>query len=101
MDGLHLLAAGVWLGGLIPLAMLLSWAGSTPEPFTLLSAKEATARFSRIGLVSVVTLLMTGLFNAWYLVGGIQRLLGSDYGHLLLAELDILIHMIGFGGRYC
>ena len=36
MDGLHLLAAGVWLGGLIPLVMLLSWAKSTREPSTLL-----------------------------------------------------------------
>src|SRR5262245_44363346 len=99
MDGLHLLAAGVWLGGLIPLAMLLSWAESTPEPFTLLSAKEATARFSRVGLVSVVTLLITGFFNAWYLVGEIPRLLGTDYGHLLLAKLAILIPLMGFASR--
>lgn len=99
VDGLHLLAAGVWLGGLIPLAMLLSWAGSTPEPSALLIAKEATARFSRVGFVSVVTLLMTGLFNAWYLVGEIPRLLGTDYGYLLLVKLAILVPLIGLASR--
>ncbi len=99
MDGLHLLAAGVWLGGLIPLAMLLSWAKSTREPSTLLIAQEATARFSRLGFVSVVTLLVTGLFNAWYLVGGIPPLLGTDYGYLLLAKLGILIPLIGLASR--
>ncbi len=82
------------MGGLIPLAMLLSWAKSTREPSTLLIAQESTARFSRLGFVSVVTLLVTGLFNAWYLVGGIPPLLGTDYGYLLLAKLGILIPLM-------
>ena len=99
MDGLHLLAAGVWLGGLIPLVMLLSWAKSTREPSTLLIAQQATARFSRVGFVSVATLLVTGLFNAWYLVGGIPPLLGTDYGYLLLAKLGILIPLMGLAAR--
>src|SRR4030095_13919892 len=99
MDGLHLLAAGVWLGGLIPLGVLVSWAKSKREPSTLLIAREATARFSRVGFVSVATLLVTGLFNAWYLVGGISPLLGTDYGYLLLAKLGILIPLMGLAAR--
>ena len=70
-DGLHLLAAGVWLGGLIPLALFFSWAKATRVASNLIIAQEATARFSRLGFASVVLLLITGLFNAWYLVGGI------------------------------
>jgi copper resistance protein D len=99
MDGIHLLAAGMWLGGLIPLAMLLGWAKSTRESSTLLIAQEATARFSRLGFVSVVVLLATGLFNAWYLVGGIPPLLGTDYGYLLIAKLGILIPLMGLASR--
>jgi copper resistance protein D len=99
MDGLHLLAAGVWLGGLIPLAMLLSWAKSTREPSTLIIAQEATARFSRLGFTSVAVLLVTGFFNAWYLVGGIPPLLGTNYGYLLLAKLGIFIPLIGLASR--
>ena len=99
MDGLHLLAAGVWLGGLIPLAMFFSWAKASREPSTLIIAQETTASFSRLGFVSVTVLLVTGLFNAWYLVGGVPALLGTDYGHLLLAKLGILIPLIGLASR--
>ena len=98
-DGLHLLAAGVWLGGLIPLAILFSWAKAAREPSILTIAQEATARFSRIGFASVTVLLVTGLLNAWYLVGGIPPLLGTDYGYLLLAKLGILIPLMGLASR--
>jgi putative copper export protein len=98
-DALHLLAAGVWLGGLIPLAILFSWAKSTRELSALIIAQEATARFSRLGFTSVALLLVTGLFNAWYLVGGIPPLLGTNYGYLLLAKLGILIPLMGLASR--
>ena len=99
MDGLHLLAAGVWLGGLIPLALFFSWAKAAREPSTLLIAQQATVRFSRLGLVSVAVLLVTGLFNAWVLIGGIPPLVGTNYGHLLLAKLAILIPLMGLASR--
>ena len=66
---------------------------------TLIIAQEATARFSRLGFASVVLLLVTGLFNAWYLVGGIPPLLGTTYGYLLLAKLGILIPLMGLASR--
>jgi putative copper export protein/mono/diheme cytochrome c family protein/peroxiredoxin len=99
MDGLHLLAAGVWLGGLIPLALFFSWAKPAREPSILSIAQDATARFSRLGFASVALLLVTGLFNAWYLVGGIPPLLGTTYGYLLLAKLGILIPLMGLASR--
>ena len=99
MDALHLLAAGVWLGGLIPLAMFLNWVKGTHGPSTLLIAQQATARFSRVGFVSVTVLVLTGLFNAWYLVGGIPPLLGTNYGYLLLAKLGILIPLMGLASK--
>ena len=98
MDALHLLAAGMWLGGLIPLFMLLNWVEATHGPSTLLIAHQATARFSRVGFVSVIVLVLTGLFNSWYLVGGIPPLVGTSYGYLLLAKLGILIPLMGLAG---
>jgi putative copper export protein/mono/diheme cytochrome c family protein/peroxiredoxin len=98
-DALHLLAAGVWVGGLIPLAVFFSWAKATREPSILIIAQKATARFSRLGYASVFLLLITGLFNAWYLVAGIPRLLGTTYGYLLLAKLGILIPLMGLASR--
>jgi copper resistance protein D len=81
-DGLHLLAAGVWLGGVLPLILLFYWIRKTDEPATLLIAQDATRRFSLIGIVSVVVLVLTGSFNASYLVNGFASLFGT---HIRLA----------------
>jgi putative copper export protein/mono/diheme cytochrome c family protein/peroxiredoxin len=99
MDALHLLAAGIWLGGLIPLFMFLNWVEATHGPSTLLIAEQATERFSRVGFVSVAVLILTGLFNSWYLVGSIPPLLGTNYGYLLLVKLGILIPLMGLASR--
>lgn len=94
-DTLHLLAAGVWLGGLCPLAVLLRWAHRSPDASWTAVAREATRRFSLLGLVSVCTLTLTGIVNGWFLVGGIPPLVGTPYGRLLLLKLALLLPLIG------
>src|SRR5215468_2994332 len=56
-DGAHLLAAGLWLGALVPLLYVLGRA-RTPGPsgWTALAA-AATQRFSTLGVVAITTLL--------------------------------------------
>ena len=46
-------------------------------------AQTATLRFSTLGILSVGTLLATGIVNSWYLVGSIPALTGTPYGRLL------------------
>lgn len=94
-DALHLLAVGVWLGGLCPLAVLLRWAGRSPDPSWTAVAREATRRFSLVGLGSVAVLVLTGLVNTWTLVGSVPRLVGTPYGRLLLLKLALLLPLIG------
>lgn len=95
-DVLHLIAAAAWVGGLLPLAVLLAAAsraaGSTATAATV--AATATARFSTLGVVSVGTLLMTGSINTWYLAGNIPALTETDYGHLLLLKIALFIAMV-------
>jgi putative copper resistance protein D len=86
-DMVHLLAAGAWLGALPGLVSLL---GST-QPLDV--AVQATRRFSLVGTASVSALVLTGLVNAWYLVGDAPALLGTDYGQLLLAKLALFAAM--------
>jgi putative copper resistance protein D len=93
-DGLHLLASGVWLGGLPYLVVLLSWAIRGSEPGTSALAAEATRRFSALAGVSVGVLLLTGLANAWNLVGSVPALLGTSYGRLLLAKVGLLLPLL-------
>jgi putative copper export protein/mono/diheme cytochrome c family protein len=91
-DALHLLAAGTWLGALYPLARLFTVA--MREAGWTDVARIATRRFSRLGIVSVATLLATGMVNGWFLVGGIPGLLGTPYGQILLVKLALFVAMV-------
>jgi putative copper resistance protein D len=93
-DSIHLLATGIWLGGLLPLAVLLARAAGCPDPGWTAVAREATRRFSLLGLVGVGSLVVTGFVNAWFLVGGLPPLVGTPYGWLLLAKLALLVPLV-------
>ena len=93
-DALHLLAAGMWIGALVPLALLLDWCRRNDTAWAVVVAQEATRRFSWLGIATVTTLLMTGLFNAWQLVGDIAPLVGTAYGRLLLIKLGLLLPLL-------
>lgn len=94
-DSIHLLATGVWLGGLLPLFLLLRWARKSLSPSSTTVAREATRRFSILGLVGVGTLILTGTVNSWMLVGAFPPLVGTRYGRLLLLKLSLLLPLVG------
>lgn len=94
-DSIHLLGAGIWLGGLLPLFILLGWARKSPDPSWVAIAQEATRRFSILGLLSVGSLTLTGMVNGWILVGNFPPLVGTRYGRLLLVKLSLLLPLIG------
>lgn len=86
-DAIHILAAGAWAGALPALVAMLTCAGRGERPERLAFAAAATQRFSALGIMCVSALLATGLVNAYYLVGSVAALLGSDYGRLLSWKL--------------
>src|SRR5271155_3043079 len=86
-DILHLLAAGMWLGMLAPLALLLAAARRLGEPGWAMIAHRATRRFTMLAALSVPVLLGGGLVNTWFLAGTVPALVGTDYGRLLLAKI--------------
>ena len=93
-DGAHLLAAGAWLGGLLPLAKLLVLARRSPSPVHVGDASIALARFSGMGYIAVSALAVSGLINSWFLVGSVSALTGSLYGQLLLTKLCLFAGML-------
>jgi putative copper resistance protein D len=93
-DVLHLVAAGAWLGGLLPLSLLFVLAIRQTDPSLASTLQMATRRFSTLGLLSVGTLLATGLVNTWMLAGSLPALLETDYGRLLLAKIALFVAMV-------
>lgn len=93
-DALHLLAVGVWLGGLGPLCLLLrassTEAGADARPFAVSAAES----FSQVSLVAVLAVAATGGWNSWNQVGGVPGLVGTRYGRLLLVKLGLFITIL-------
>ena len=96
-DGMHLLASGVWLGGLVPFACLLRQCRRNGDATSIAVAQEATRRFSNLALASVIMLIGTGIYNTWNLVGGFAPLFGTAYGKLLLIKLALLLPLVSIG----
>jgi copper resistance protein D len=97
-DFFHLIAAGLWLGGLIPLALLLAYLSHFREETWISIACDAGRRFSDLGIVAVGTLLVSGTINAWFLVGGMQNVIATNYGQLLLLKITLFVAMVGLAG---
>ena len=93
-DGLHVAAAGTWLGALLPLALLLRGASTGPGADARPYAVLAIRRFSALALVLMLLIVSTGLWNAWVEVGNVPALVGTRYGALLLVKVALLIPVL-------
>jgi putative copper resistance protein D len=93
-DALHLAAAAAWIGGLVPLALLLI-AGRRYHLLAWAALElELVRRFSLLGIVSVATLIVSGLINAWILVGSFAGLVVTLYGRILMLKLGVFAIMV-------
>jgi putative copper resistance protein D len=90
----HLLAAGLWLGGLVPLAWLLARARSPSGTAWISVAREVVPRFSQMGYAAVALLAATGALNTLLLVGSTQTLVGTPYGRLLGLKILLFLAMV-------
>jgi copper transport protein len=93
---LHFVAAGVWVGGLVVLLLLLRerLEGSNVPPVV-----EAR-RFSNLALVAVSVVAVTGALRAVNELGGIGNVIDGlhrAYGITLLAKVAVSLVLIGLG----
>jgi copper transport protein len=84
---LHLLAMAVWLGGLTALLTVLYRA-----PETLSGA--VVNRFSRLAFVSVVVLVVTGVYQSWRGLGSWSAFTSTAYGEVLVAKLVAVLLLL-------
>jgi copper transport protein len=97
MDGLHVFAASIWMGGLAALAF--GWISAGGEVGTSARLHLVLDRFSPLAVLSVLALLVSGVFASWLHVGAWNLLWTSTYGRLLLIKIG-LVAIIGALGAY-
>ena len=95
-DALHVLAAAAWIGGLVSLVLLLAAISRLPPLPGAVLAQDAARRFSTLGMLSAATLVLSGIVNAWILVGSFRALLVTEYGKILILKLVIFAFMLAF-----
>jgi copper transport protein len=92
-DLLHLTGISLWLGGL---TVLLVGVLRRRRPADLAAVLP---RYSKLALISVLTIASSGLILAWQLVGSVHALLTTSYGHLLLLKLGVLAVVLAAAQR--
>ncbi|MEW5957250.1 MAG: copper resistance protein CopC [Chloroflexota bacterium] len=91
VDALHLLAAGLWVGGL-PALLVGSLTLLRRDRAKLTVAAQAVWRpFSGLAVLSVGLLLATGLYSAGRQVASLDALLATLYGQVLAGKLGLML----------
>lgn len=99
LDALHLIAAGVWTGGLLALVLTYRAHGQLPKrarrPFLL----GAVRRFSKIAIGGLVVVSLTGTVAAIREVGSVDALTATSYGRVLLLKVAFVAAAVAVASR--
>lgn len=99
-DWLHLATAFTWAGGLGYIALVLypgfrSAGLSREEQRALLG--RAIPRFSRLAILSVVILAVTGTYNALVHTTDLGAFAASAYGQVLIVKIALFVFLMALG----
>lgn len=89
-DLLHLIAAAIWLGGLIVLALILWQMRGQQAKADAAALRVLVARFSAIATVAIFALTVTGIFSSFVQLRVFEQLWTTTYGWMLLAKLALV-----------
>lgn len=89
-DWVHLLAACLWLGGLIQLLAVV-W------PAAPGARRDAFLRFSRLAGVAMALVLLAGTYLSVVRLERLSDLWQTGYGQVLLAKIALVLVALGFG----
>ncbi|MCD2248281.1 copper resistance protein CopC [Listeria marthii] len=91
-DMLHMIAASVWVGGILVLLFVLPRTGK---------AREIWSRFAIVAIIAVASILVSGLLMAVMNIGQMANLFTTNYGKMLLFKIGLFLLMALLGlGHY-
>ena len=99
IDFVHIFGAGLWVGGLVVLAVVVQPLVRGREP---IAARQSVAaiirRYSIVALTGVTLAGTTGIFlTAWHAPTA-EALLGTLYGTVLTTKTGLVLFALGIGG---
>lgn len=97
LDWLHLLGTSLWVGGLLPLWLVLR---HVPAAERGLVARVLVPRFSRLAAIAVAILVVTGGYSALVHVRSLQALTVTTYGRTLLVKLLLVLPAVALGAYH-
>jgi copper transport protein len=90
-DVIHLVAAAVWLGGIVALVLAFRAIGDA-RPLAAM-----VRRFSDVALIAVVVVSATGVTMAWIILPSAGELTSTGYGLALLLKAALVVIVIALG----
>jgi copper transport protein len=98
---IHLLAVGVWVGGLGALVVVggMAWRKVGPDERSPL-LRQLIPRFSRLAIVAVAAVITTGIVNSLANLATISDLWNLTYGRVLLAKILVMLAALAFAVRH-
>lgn len=96
-DALHLLAAGVWVGGLLALAVALLPLMWRDKACFVALAHAGWGAFSPLAAVAVGLIVATGLYGVSRQVASVDALIGTLFGQTLMFKIGVVLAVGAFG----
>jgi copper transport protein len=90
LQWVHILAAGLWVGGLVALVLVISAVPSEGRGRHL-------ERFAVISIVCLIVIAVTGVLRSVAAIGSWQGLVTTVYGALVLAKLALILVLAFLG----
>lgn len=91
----HLIAAGIWFGGLVALTVMLRRRRSVDDA---IGGARLIARFSAWATGALLLVLLGGLALTWVEIRSFEQLTQSGYGRTLGLKVALVVLVIAMGG---
>ncbi len=99
IDMLHLLAASLWVGGLIHIGLAMPrWLHALQGVPRTLFAAESFRRFSALAAFSVIVLLASGVLSALVQFTSWDELWSTSYGWSLVGKMGAMLPLLAVAG---
>lgn len=91
VEGLHQLGAAIWIGGIPSFLLALSRINDGA------GFRSVGARFSRMSMVGVACILVSGITMGVLYIGSVDAFYGTAFGVMVGAKIGLFVMLLGLG----